>query len=124
MTRATRERLRERAAGSPPAFATVKVRLPEGIAIRGEFGPGEPAAAVFAWVASALCDPLQSYELVGPDRKALAPGSSAGRPLSVREAGLLPATTLNLRWTGHSAEAMRTRPALRGELMRQAGGAV
>ena len=131
MTREMRERLRRgpaAAAGRGGGRAAVKVRLPEGIAVQGEFDPGEPVAAVFAWVASCLSDPLQTYALVLPDRQQLATaaapprGNGPPRQQSVREAGLAPSTTLNLAWTGASAAAMRTVPALRAELLREAEG--
>jgi UBX domain-containing protein 6 len=123
MTRATRERLARGAARPPPAIATVRVRLPEGLAIQGEFGVGEPVAAVFGWLAAALADPLQSYDLVGPDRQPLKKEALRGGHLRVGAAGLAPATTLNLRWTGDSAAAMAREPALRAELLREARGA-
>jgi hypothetical protein len=133
----------------------VKVRLPEGLNLQGEFSGGEPVAAVFAWVADSLCDPLQTFDLVLPDRRllefntkaaAISTGSSssttthattatstkfksaaaiyseraAERPSSIKEAGLIPSVTLNLRWTGSSAEEMKGVPALRRELYTQA----
>ena len=55
MTREYRARL---AAGSAPkraaTFAAVRVRLPEGILLQGEFNAGEPVSAVFEWVSDAL----------------------------------------------------------------------
>ena len=59
---------------------------------QGEFNSGEPVAAIFAWVADALSDPLHTYELICPDRRPLAVGVG-----SVREADLLPSTTLFFR---------------------------
>lgn len=119
-TAAARARARS-GGGPPPRHAWVKVRLPEGLAVQAEFGAGEPAAAVFGWLAGALRGSgLHTYELVLPDRQVLSPGSKAGRPQSVREAGLLPAVTLNLRWTGASAAEMARQPALREELLRAA----
>lgn len=143
LTKAMRERLQRQGDGTAvkPNFAMVKVRLPEGISLQGEFGQGEPVVAVFAWVADSLCDPLQTFDLVLPDRSVLqmdtkAVGSTSGpgrgsssttrvsaavaaakRPSSVKEAGLLPSVTLNLRWTGPSVTAMAGVPALRQELM-------
>ena len=52
-------------------YATVKVRLPEGIFLQGAFDPGEPVAAIFAWVAQHLVDPLQTFDLILPDRRVL-----------------------------------------------------
>lgn len=135
MTRQMRDR-RERArqAISTPAtgHAIVKVRLPEGLCIQGEFGQNEPVVAIFGWLADCLEDPMQTYELVLPDRAILQTGkavkkhgtmkSSQGNaatvlPQSVKEAGLLPSVTLNLRWTGDSAQYMKTVPALKRGLM-------
>lgn len=127
MTRAMRERLQ--ASSKVPAVtaatclvATVKIRLPEGISVQGEFDPGEPVAAVFGWLVDCLADPLQTYDLIMPDRQILTQHAQHGRTqrqLSVREAGLAPSVTLNLRWTGPSAVTMRTTPALRSELLEQ-----
>ena len=130
-----------------PSVATVKVRLPEGISLQGEFAAGEPVAVVFAWVADCLCDPLQTFDLVLPDRRILefntkadssngAPSSGriansmsasaiiarrvAERPSSIKEAGLMPSVTVNLRWTGASTVDMKGVPALRRELYTQA----
>ena len=150
MTKAMRERMQRQNQGPrvEPAYATVKVRLPEGISLQGEFGPHEPVVVLFAWVADNLCDPLQTFDLVLPDRSVLqvstkanawnatstnvtsaplrgaagavaaaAAAAAAKRPSSVKEAGLLPSVTLNLRWTGPSATVMAGVPALRQELM-------
>ena len=155
LTQATRERLRAQEAAkirqALPQFATLKIRLPEGIFLQGEFDPGEPVATVSAWVADCLCDPMQTFDLMLPDRSVLqfntrAPsptppsslsssgriaakkisssssssGSSSTAPSSVKEAGLVPSVTLNLRWTGESIGAMKGVPALREELLRGA----
>ncbi len=150
MTKALREKMAKNGGSIPsssqavpvPTVATVKVRLPEGISLQGEFSAGEPVAVVFAFVADALADPLQTFDLVLPDRRVLEfntkaatgsgssstgsvkPGSAAAiyqqraaeRPSSIKEAGLMPSVTLNLRWTGPSAVEMKGIPALRREL--------
>jgi UBX domain-containing protein 6 len=108
-------------AGASPAtlHAAIKVRLPEGLAVQGMFRHKEPVAAVFAWFASCLRDPMHTFDLVLPDRTALEfgqPGRSDGMSTLV-EAGLVPSVTLLLRWTGPSAAAMREVPALRDDLM-------
>jgi UBX domain-containing protein 6 len=118
LTRATRERRdaqRRAALGPPPTVATIRVRFPEGIALQGEFFPREPTVAVHAWVASALRDPLNTFELVGPDRTPVEAGGG-----SVARAGLVPSATLLFRWTGHSAVDMKGVPALRDEVLWQA----
>ncbi|KAL4521678.1 hypothetical protein Ndes2437B_g07756 [Nannochloris sp. 'desiccata'] len=157
MTKALREKIAKnggslQAPGSQQVpistTATVKVRLPEGISLQGEFSAGEPVAVVFAWVADCLCDPLQTFDLVLPDRRVLefntkaesnGGGSRSGgtaakagsaaaiyskraaeRPSSIKEAGLMPSVTVNLRWTGPSAVEMKGVPALRRELYTQA----
>ena len=68
-----RERQHAPAAGraAATAVATLKVKFPEGLALQGEFGGGEPVAAVFSWVADCLSDPLHTYDLVLPSRQAL-----------------------------------------------------
>ena len=95
-TRAAREREAARRAGPPPRHAVVKVRFPEGVSLRGEFGGGEPASAVHVWVRDALSDPMQTFELVLPSRAALDPFGGG----SVREADLLPTCALNFRRAG------------------------
>jgi len=147
MTKALREKMAKVGATGPiPTTATVKVRLPEGISVQGEFSAGEPVAVVFSWVADCLCDPLQTFDLMLPDRRVLEfntkansngvgsggsaakAGSAAAvfskraaeRPSSIKEAGLMPSVTVNLRWTGPSAVEMKGVPALRRELYTQA----
>lgn len=135
MTRATRERLK----GAPrpeAAFATVRVRFPEGISLQarwgqaaavgrlrlgaragrgcpgaaaaaashaaaprvaaprcgpppaqGEFSAGEPVAALFAWVADSLADPLHTYDLVLPSRQPLEPAPQSGARAGRRGGG-------------------------------------
>lgn len=84
MTRATRERLAKGAPRPAAAWATVRVRFPEGISLQGEFGPGEPVAALFGWVADSLADPLHTYELVLPSRQTLEPAAQSGAGASGR----------------------------------------
>jgi hypothetical protein len=60
---------------------------------QGEFNPGEPVAAVFAWVSDSLRDPGCTYELVLPSRKPLVVTGQAVREVPE----LLPAATLNFR---------------------------
>eukprot|EP00887_Chlorella_sp_A99_P000826 scaffold5.g826.t1 len=115
MTRATRDKLRGAPDKGACRWATIRVRFPEGVSLQGEFHAGEPLAALFAWVADALADPLNTYDLVGPNRRPL----DAARG-SLRDADLLPSATLLFRWTGESAVAMREAPALRQDLLRAA----
>lgn len=91
-TRAARGRLH----GPPPAapaYALLRVRLPEGLQLQGEFNPGEAVAAVFAWVSDCLADPGCTYELVLPSRRRLEAAGQAVRDVPE----LLPAATLNFR---------------------------
>ena len=46
--------------------------------MQGEFSAGEPVAAVFAWVADSLSDPLHTFELVLPSRKPLEAAAVSG----------------------------------------------
>jgi len=145
MTKAMREKLAKNGAAVPmSSTATVKVRLPEGISVQGEFSAGEPVAVVFSWVADCLCNPLQTFDLMLPDRRVLKfntkadsngvgsgsaakAGSAAAaftkraaeRPSSIKEAGLMPSITVYLKWTGPSAVVMKGVPALRRELYTQ-----
>jgi UBX domain-containing protein 6 len=118
LTRATREKLLSNSLSSSSSsnIAMVKVRLPEGLLIQGRFGAREPAAAVFAWVADCLNDPLHTFDLIlGTTRKAIDMSTS-----SVRGADLMPTAMLHLRWTGSSEREMAGQPALREELLKMA----
>lgn len=126
MTRAMRERLAsgrrdpeaERRAELRARYALVRVRLPEGLLLEGEFGAAEPVAAVRAWISDCLADPLSTYDLVGPDRR---PVAEPGARQTVARAGLVPSAVLNLRWVGDSVREMTHRVALRSELLREIG---
>jgi len=61
------------APSSPHLRAPVACSWPQ-----GEFAPGEPVAAVFAWVADSLSDPLHTYELVLPSRQPLEARAQSG----------------------------------------------
>ncbi|GAB4816883.1 hypothetical protein N2152v2_003929 [Parachlorella kessleri] len=99
---------------SAPAHSLIRVRLPEGLFLQGEFVAAEPVAAIFEWVSGCLRHPGSTYDLILPSRQQLGP--AVGRAVgSVAE--LVPAATLNLRWTGHSAAVMQTTPALRDDLL-------
>ncbi|KAL6785929.1 hypothetical protein ACKKBG_A00730 [Auxenochlorella protothecoides x Auxenochlorella symbiontica] len=116
MTAAMRERAaaRARAAAGTRDHAVVRVRLPEGISLQGEFDGREPVAAVLQWVTDSLSDPMNTFELALPGARGgrLDPGAGA----TVRSAGLVPSVVLNFRWTGESARAMRSTPTLRPDL--------
>ncbi len=60
------------------AASTVHAACPPAPALQGEFGAGEPVAAVFAWVADCLSDPLHTYELVLPSRRTLEVQAQSG----------------------------------------------
>ncbi|KFM27583.1 hypothetical protein F751_0255 [Auxenochlorella protothecoides] len=63
MTAAMRERAaaRARAAAGTRDHAVVRVRLPEGISLQGEFDGREPVAAVLQWVTDSLSDPMNTW---------------------------------------------------------------
>ncbi|KAA6417747.1 MAG: hypothetical protein FRX49_12333 [Trebouxia sp. A1-2] len=94
MTRAYREKL---AGGKTQKgayiYAVIRVRVPEGLLLQGEFNAREPVTAVFEWVSDCLRDPSLTYELILPTRRPLV--TSMGR---VSEADLLPSALLNLRF--------------------------
>lgn len=94
MTRAYREKL---AGGKTQKgtyiYAVIRVRLPEGLMLQGEFNAREPVTAIFEWVSDSLRDPSLTYELILPTRRPLV--SSMGR---VSDADLLPSALLNLRF--------------------------
>lgn len=102
-------------ASRPPRSAASTASPRSHLHAQGEFGGGEPVASVMAWVADALCDPLNTYDLVRPDRVTLAAGMG-----SVHQAQLTPSIVLNFRWTGDSSRTMSATPALREDLLRSA----
>ena len=57
MTKAMREKLAGGDRSPSPTWGTVRVRMPEGLLLQGEFGAAEPCAAVFAWLTDCLQDP-------------------------------------------------------------------
>lgn len=113
LTRAQRE------AKQPPpkvhTHAVIRVRLPEGVVLQGEFNAGEPVSAIFNWVTSSLQSPELTYDLVQPTRKPLAVSAT-----SVRAAELVPATTLNFHWTDASMRGVREVHTLNDELLQTA----
>lgn len=116
MTRETRAKL---AAGGganakKATHAVIRVRLPDGLVLQGEFNGGEPASRVFEWVSDSLRDPSRIYELITPARRPLV--TSAG---SVKQADLLPSAVLNFRWLDHGGPDAGL-PALRDGLLAQA----
>ncbi|EIE24119.1 hypothetical protein COCSUDRAFT_47147 [Coccomyxa subellipsoidea C-169] len=113
MTRAYREKLasghKEQAKVS---FAVIRIRLPEGLILQGEFNAGEPVAAIFEWLTDSLRDPGATYDLIGPDRKPIA--ASMG---SMRKAQLLPSALLNFM---RLSPAPQCDPTLKDDLLRTA----
>jgi len=105
-------------AGKP---AVVRVRMPDGVVLQGEFGRREPAGAVREFVASALREPHRTFSLSflgkpvteddegGPAAKAAAEreeakrrgGKGAGYAAAgtVEGAGLFPSALVTLKWT-------------------------
>ena len=73
---------------------------------------GEPLTALFEWLTGCLRDPGTTYELVGPDRRPLAPG-----PGSFRAAQLVPSALLNFRRLEHEPQRASV---LHDELLRAA----
>lgn len=57
MTRAMKEKLALGDRRSSPAWGTVRVRMPEGLLLQGEFAALEPCTAVFVWLTDCLQDP-------------------------------------------------------------------
>ncbi|KAL0035323.1 hypothetical protein WJX77_000882 [Trebouxia sp. C0004] len=110
MTRAYREKL---AGGKTQKgtyiYAVIRVRLPEGLLLQGEFNAREPVTTVFEWVSDCLRDPSLTYELILPTRRPLV--TSMGR---VSEADLLPSALLNLRF-----DTPQQMPSLRNTLLQQ-----
>ena len=105
-------------AGKP---AVVRVRMPDGVVLQGDFGRREPAGAVREFVASALREPHRTFSLTflgkpvteddegGAAAKAAAEreqakrlgGKGAGYAAAgtVEGAGLFPSALVTLKWT-------------------------
>lgn len=116
MTRAMRDKLekRNRLADTIASTFVIKVRAPEGTTIRGDFNPGEPIQALFAWVAECLVDPMQEFDLIMPDRSKL--GCMKLQKKTLKQAGLSYSLTLNLAWQGLSLTQMKNRNTFREDI--------
>lgn len=112
MTRAMKEKLALGDRRSSPAWGTVRVRMPEGLLLQGEFAALEPCTAVFVWLTDCLQDPGETYRLVPPRAAALQPSS-----VTLRDAGLLPSVLLHFQREGRGREQV---PALSQDLLAQA----
>ncbi|KAL3148606.1 hypothetical protein ABBQ38_014034 [Trebouxia sp. C0009 RCD-2024] len=114
MTRAYREKL---AGGKTQKgmyiYAVIRVRLPEGLLLQGEFNAREPVTAIFEWVSDSLRDPGQTYDLILPSRRPLE--ASMG---TVSEADLLPAALLNLMFSA-PVSGQQEMPSLSPSLLQQ-----
>ncbi|CAK0752440.1 hypothetical protein CVIRNUC_002146 [Coccomyxa viridis] len=113
MTRAYRDKL----SSSKPdinsyASATIRIRLPEGLLLQGEFSAGEPTAAIIEWLTQCLKDPGCMYELIGPDRKPLRAAAT-----SLRAAQLVPSVLFAFRRLGATPQQ---EPTLRADILRLA----
>lgn len=78
MTAAMREKLQgTRIDPSTFTHALIRVRLPEGLVLQGEFAPGETTADVYSWVTEALRRQDLPFDLVLPMRTRLEGGACA-----------------------------------------------
>lgn len=101
-------------------IAVVKIRLPEGLAMVGDFSPDEKASAVLNWVKENVSDATQTFDLILPDRRSLwklVQEPRRGERLTLKLAGFVPAITLNFRWTGDSSVIMKAVPTLSSHLL-------
>lgn len=76
MTAAMREKLQGTKI-DPSTFthALIRVRLPEGLVLQGDFAPGETTGGVYAWVKDALRRQDLPFDLVLPTRARLEDGA-------------------------------------------------
>ena len=124
-------------AGKP---AVVRVRMPDGVVLQGDFGRREPAGAVREFVASALREPHRTFSLTflgkpvteddegGAAAKAAAEreqakrlgGKGAGYAAAgtVEGAGLFPSALVTLKWTDANTDGGKA--ALAAALMESA----
>eukprot|EP00210_Caulerpa_lentillifera_P008027 g7664.t1 len=91
MTREQRERIK----GPKQSFnfATIRVRLPEGILLQGEFDAHEKVLAVHVWVTDQLRDPTRPFELVLPSREKLKLQGT------IKSCSLMPTTLMSFYWS-------------------------
>lgn len=76
MTAAMREKLQgTKIDFSAFTHALIRVRLPEGLVLQGDFAPGETTADVYAWVTAALRRQDLPFDLVLPTRTRLEGGA-------------------------------------------------
>mmetsp|Transcript_9800 Transcript_9800/g.17631 ORF Transcript_9800/g.17631 Transcript_9800/m.17631 type:complete len:417 (-) Transcript_9800:134-1384(-) len=74
--------------------ASVRVRMPDGLMLEGEFGAKEPVDRIFSWVADALRHPWGQFELVLVHKPIQREGATA----TVAGQDLCPSALLSFRW--------------------------
>lgn len=118
-----RERMKEKSViqNSSAKIAVVKVRLPEGLSLVGDFSPDEKVLSVLIWVNENLSDASQTFDLILPDRRSLwsmvDEHNRKPEKLTLRSVGFVPSITLNFRWTGNSAAVMKAVPTLHSHVL-------
>ena len=92
MTRERKEQLDKRTT-TQYTFATVRVRLPEGVLLQGEFDAAESVVRIHEWIADQLRDASRPFEVFLPSRARL------GVRGTVKRTELMPATLLSFHWS-------------------------
>eukprot|EP00803_Ostreobium_quekettii_P004032 evm.model.scf_665.4 EVM.evm.TU.scf_665.4 scf_665:34511-37310(-) len=113
MTKAYREQLQAAKRGPPPDHAVIRIRLPEGVLLQGEFGAREPLTSILEWVAEQARDPTRTFELYLPTRQVL--------PVVglVKDADLMPTTLMNFRFSDEIRTPQHA-PTVKDELLQAA----
>ena len=92
MTREQREQL-NRGSTAQHTYAIVRVRLPEGVLLQGEFDAAESIVRIHEWIADQLRDASRPFEVFLPSRERL------GVKGTVKRTQLMPATLLSFHWS-------------------------
>lgn len=111
MSRDQREKLKQPAVQYE--YAVVRVRLPEGVLLQGEFDAAEGIIRIHEWIAEQLRDMTRPFEIVLPSRARL------GLKGTVSDSQLMPASLLSFHWA--DGQGMTTQePTVRDELVTSA----
>jgi len=113
MTRAQRERLKGTDQKKTYTFAVIRVRMPEGILLQGEFDGGESVFRIREWILEQLRDEWRPFEILLPTRKKL------GMSGTIKKHEMMPATLLSFTWSDGLGLTARE-PSIKDELISNA----
>lgn len=111
MTREQREQLKKPA--RQYEYAVIRIRLPEGVLLQGEFDAAESVVRIHEWITEQLRDATRPFDLY------LASTQRIGLKGTVQQAQLMPASLFSFRWT--DGQGMVTQePTVKDELVTSA----